>query len=335
MSIALVENTIRDRIINGEGFVTKFVDIGKGSGKLNNGVLQAEKSDKYIQALSNKATFLDKTKLIPSHNHKRQLDMMSFDIELEAGRINGTPQTLSDAQHPTFTDASFDAEELRALTGLHRTVLYDSIEGKNFMNTLTNTFAETSGLALERILLYGDKNSSDSSASSGYKVIDGIVKKVRDNSDIPVEEIDLTATDSNPLNELRRMIDLFPDKYQIDGGMACFVPPVYRRTLHRFVADNKDKYGDVASITTDGTLIVEDIPIIAIPQFSTLRNGFTKKPILLTHKENIQWLADPDNIMVESQFMLRSNTYDIASTMYADINFAFKDATSLAWLKEA
>ena len=43
MSIALVENTIRDRIINGEGFVTKFVDIGKGSGKLNNGVLQAEK----------------------------------------------------------------------------------------------------------------------------------------------------------------------------------------------------------------------------------------------------------------------------------------------------
>lgn len=335
MSIQIVENTIRDNILSGKNFVTKFVDIGQGSGKLNNGVLQAEKSDKYLQALSNKATFLEKIKLIISHNHKRQLDMMSFDIELEAGRIGGNPQTLSNAQKPNFTDASFDAEELRALTGLHRTVLYDSIEGKQFMNTLTNTFAEANGLALERILIYGDKNSTDSTASSGYKVIDGIIKKVKTKSDISVEEIDLTATDSNPLKELRRMFDLFPDKYKVDGGMACFVPPVLRRNLYRFVADNQDKYGREAIITKDGDLIIEDIPIIGIPQFSTLRNGFTKKPVLLSHKENIQWLADPDNIMVESQFMLRSNTYDIASTMFADINFSFKDATSLAWLKEA
>lgn len=335
MSIALVENTIRDKILTGESFVTKFVDIGKGSGKLNNGVLQAEKSNKYIQALSNKAIFLEKTKLIPSHNHKRQLDMMSFDVELEAGRINGTPQTLENAQNPNFTDASFDAEELRALTGVHRTVLYDSIEGKNFMNTLTNTFAEANGLALERILLYGDKDSNEDDVATGYKVIDGIIKKVDDNSDITTEEIDLTADDSNPIEEMRRMFDAFPDKYMVDGGMACFVPRVVKNAVYRLAADNKDKYGDVATITKDGNVMLEDIPLIPVPQFSTLRNGFTQKPVLLTHKENIQWLADPDNIIVESQFMLRSNVYDIASTMYADINFAFKDATSLAFVKEA
>ena len=53
---------------------------------------------------------------------------MQFDVELEAGRLEGVPQVLSDSQDPVFSDRSFDAEELRALTGLHRTVMKDSID---------------------------------------------------------------------------------------------------------------------------------------------------------------------------------------------------------------
>ena len=73
----------------------------------------------------------------------------------------------------------------------------------------------------------------------------------------------------------------------------------------------------------------------SLPAFSVPKNGFTQKPVILTHRENIQCLMDPDNIIVESDFNLRANTWDIASTMYADVQFALNDASALAFLKEA
>lgn len=336
MTMKQVEQALADKIMYNKDFILKFVDIGQGSGKLGNGVLQAEKADKYMQAVQEETAFLNKTKVVPTHNHKRELDMMSFDIELEAGRIGGTPQTLSDEQDPTFTNRAFDAEEYRALTGVHRTVLYDSIEQKNFMNTLTGQFGNANGRALERTLIYGNTASTESNVATSYKVNDGILKKLEDDSDIDQETIDLTATDSNPLKEFRRMLDLFPDKYKNDGGVAAFVPYSFKRAVWRYVADNHDKYAvnDVV-ITKDGDISIEEVPLVPIPAFSTLRNGFTKKPVILTHKENIQWLADPDNIIVESEFDLKSNKYYIASTMYADIQFAWSDASALAYIKEA
>lgn len=125
MSLETVENILSQKIANNQDFVLKFVDIGTGSGKLNSGVLQAEKSDAYIQALTSKTVFLDQTKLVPSANHKKDLDVMSFEIELQAGRINGTPQTLSTYQDPTFSTRSFDAEEYGALNSLSGGYLQD------------------------------------------------------------------------------------------------------------------------------------------------------------------------------------------------------------------
>lgn len=335
MSLQIVENEIKKSFELGNKFVVKFVDIGEGNGKLNNGVLQAEKSDVYLQKLDEEAVFLNRTKRILSTNHKRQLDKMEFNVELEAGRLNGTPQVLSESQEPIFSDRSFAAEELRALTGLHRTVLKDSIEGAGFMNTLTSRFAVANGLALERVMLYGNTSSSEN-VKSGYKVIDGICKKLGTDADIKDETIDLTAEDSNPLDEFRRFLDMFPDVYKIDGGMACFAPSRFTRALYRYIADNQYKFsiGD-AHISKDGYPTVENVPVLTVPQFSNPVNGFTKKPIILTHKENIQWLTDPEDIIVESAFNLRANVWDIASTMYGDINFAQEDASALAWLKEA
>ena len=335
MSIQTVENILKEKITKNENFVLKYVDIGEGSKKLNNGVLQAEKSAEYIQALTTKTKFIDSVKMVTSSNHKRELDVMSFDVELEAGRINGTPQVLSNYQDPDFINKAFNAEEYRALTGLHRTVLYDSIEGKNFMNTLTQQFGAANGRALERTLIYGNTKSTAVGVPSGYKVNDGIIKKIQDDGDITEEEIDLTAVDSNPLAEVRRFIDAFPDKYIEDDGVAMLVPRALRLAVGRYLADNKDNVDAMTYITEDKQIVVEDIPFIEIPAFSTLRNGFTQKPVILTHRENIQCLMDPDNIIVESDFNLRANTWDIASTMYADVQFALNDASALAFLKEA
>ena len=333
MSIHIVENEIKQKVDLGEKFVVKFVDIGKGTGKLNNGVLQAEKSAKYIKHLENKAVFLEKT--ITSTNHKRQVDKIRFNIELEAGRLSGTPQVLSNFQNPDFSDRSFDAEELRALTGVHRTVMSDSIEGKGFMNTLTEMFAEANGRALERVLIYGNKSSNDDTVHTGYKVIDGILQKATDDADINNETIDLTAADSNPIQEFYHFLDEFPDVYKNDGGLAMFAPSLFVTSAYRYIAWNHDKLDMNAYISTTGEPVIEDVHLFAVPSFSKPMNGFTKKPVVLTHKENIQWLTDPQGIIVESAFNLRANTWDIASTMYADIQFVEEDAIALAWLKEA
>lgn len=336
MSIKTVETTLKDKITNNKNFVLKFVDIGTGSGKLGDGVLQAEKSAEYLQALTSSTKFLDSIKMVASHNHKREVDMMSFDVELEAGRAaNGTPTVLENYQDPNFITKAFNAEEYRALTGLHRTTLYDSIEGKNFMNTLTQQFGAANGRALERILIYGDTDSEVVGVPSGYKANDGILKKIQDDGTISEGEIDLTDGDSNPLKEVRAFIDTFPDKYIEDKGVAMFVPRELKLAVARFIADNKDNVDAMTYITDDRQVVIEDIPMIEIPAFSTLRNGFTEKPVILTHRENIQYLVDPDNIIVESDFNLRANKWDIASTMYADIQFVANDASAVAFLKKA
>lgn len=334
MSIQIVENEIKQRVDLGENFVVKFVDIGEGSGKLNNGVLQAEKSDKYIRHLENKAVFLEKTKRITSTNRKRQVDKIRFNIELEAGRLSGTPQVLSNFQDPDFSDRSFDAEELRALTGVHRTVMLDSIEGQGFMNTLTEMFAEANGRALERVLIYGNKSSSEENVPTGYKVVDGILKKASDDADINNETIDLTAQDSNPIQEIYHLLDEFPDVYKNDGGLAMFAPSKLVTAAYRYISWNHDKLDMNAYISTTGEPVIEDVHLFSVPSFSTPMNGFTDKPVILSHKENIQWLTNPKGIIVESAFNLRANTWDIASTMYADVQFVEEDAIALAWLKE-
>lgn len=335
MSIHIVENEIKRKVDLGKKFVIKFVDIGQGEGKLNNGVLQAEKSDTYIRHLEDNAVFLEKTKRITSTNHKRQVDKIRFNVELEAGRISGTPQVLSDSQEPNFTDRSFDAEELRALTGVHRTVMKDSIEGQKFMNTLTEMFAQANGRALERVLVYGNKSSSESDVSTGYKVVDGILKKASDDADLNDEVIDLTAQDSNPIQEIYHFLDEFPDVYKNDGGLAMFAPSKLVTAAYRYIAWNHDKLDMNAYISSTGEPVIEDMHLFAVPSFSSPTNGFTQKPVILTHKENIQWLTDPEGIIVESAFNLRANVWDIASTMYADVQFVEEDAIGLAWLKEA
>lgn len=335
MSMQLVEKEVKEKVLAGEKFVTKFVDIGSGSGKLGNGVVQAEKADKFLQAMSEATVFLDRTKMITSTNHKRELDTMSYELELYAGRISGSPQTLSTMQDPNFANRSFSAEELRALTGIHKTALKENIEGKGFMNTLTQKFGEANGRALERILIYGDTDSTETIAS-GYKVIDGILKKIDDDSAATDNlEIDLTSSSTSILAKVRAIIDAFPDKYKTPGNVVMFVPALIYRLLRRYLADNHDKFGDIYEVTSNGELVIEDVVFIAVPAFSVPKNTFTKKPFIITTKENIQWLADPDNIEVEAQFVLRANAWDIASTIYADINYAFSDAIACGTVKES
>lgn len=336
MNEQIIENEIRSNIMTNNSFgVLKFVDIGTGTGKLNNGILQAEKLDKFLQAMTEATVFLDNTKMIPTDNDKMVLDTMSFNIELEAGRVSGTPQVLSDYQDPTFLDRSFSAEELRALTGIHRTALRQNIEQKGFMNTLAERFGEACGRALEKVLIYGNKNSTATGVSTGYKVVDGIVQKLKDDSTNTEAEIDLTDTNSNVLKEVRGMIDAFPDKYLEDGNVKMFVPEKLKRELIRYIADNKNGDASINYIKETNSMSVEGIPLISVPAFSTPKNGFTKKPIILTHAENIQWLVNKEKVIVEDEFNLKANKWDIASTVYADINFAFTDASSIGFLKEA
>lgn len=329
-----VASHLQEKVSSGENFTIKFVDIGSGSKKLNDGVVQAEKSDKFMQALSEATTFLDKIKIVTSTNHKRELDIMSMDIELEAGRIEGTPQTLSNSQGADFITRSFNAEELRALTGIHKTALKENIEGKAFMNTLTGEFGKANGRALERVLIYGNKDSEEEDVPTGYLVIDGILTKVTNDSKA-VSNLEFDLTSNDVIGQFRTIIDEFPDKYKEPGNVVMFVPNAVRRALRRELTDNHDKYGDIYEITKDGDLVLEDVYVFSVPAFSTPKNGYTAKPIVVATKENIQWLSDPDNIEVEAQYVLRANKWDIASTIYADINYAFSDAIMIGTVKEA
>lgn len=338
-----VYDILQQKLQNEDKLIFKFVDIGKGEGNLNKGILPVEKQAEYLKEMLDATTFLDgisiKTNL---ENLRAEVDGMGMELELIAGRdSNNKPVALKDDDIVGVNtwNREFLAEKLRAITQYERDVLKYALTKKGFEQELVNMFGAANGLALERVLIYGNKKANSSTAeSTGYLKVDGIIKKLQDDGNNPVGEVQLTQHqyDETLYHQLWDILDSTPDKYL--ESAKWFVPREIISFARRYVALNKDN-GSIEYIQQTGEFQIEGVPLISVPAFSTLRNGFTKKPLILTYASatgcNIQGAIDKEQMEIETDFHLRSDMTDIASRNYADINFQYLDGTTLAFLTVA
>lgn len=339
-----IHEILAEKINNRDNIIFKFVDIGEGKGNLDKGILPVEKQAEYLKEMLDATTFLDgisvKTEL---QNLRADVDGMGMELELVAGRNpkNKKPVKLTDDDvEDIYTwNRKLRCEKLRAITQYERDVLKYALTRQGFEQELVNMFAAANGQALERNLIYGNTEANPNTAeSTGYLAIDGIIKKLQDDGDNPIGKVQLVHNqyDETIFSQLWDILDSTPEKYL--ESAKWFVPREIISFARRYVALNKDN-GSIEYIQQKNQFQIEGIPLIAVPAFSTLRNGFTKKPLILTYASgtgcNIQAAIDKKEMEIETDFHLREDMTDIVSRNYADINFQFLDGSTLAFLTVA
>lgn len=251
------------QVIREHGII-KFVDIGASS--LNKGVLSTEKLAAFIQEMKSATTLLDAARLIPMNSFKKDIDRITMDIELEAPTRDPTTgaETLTD-QDPTFAENTLDAVKLRAKTGLTREALEDNIEGQMLETTLTSLFGAAAGRALERVFIYGDTSVTSSSVATGYKAVNGWIKK-NDNKLYGTgtgKDIDFTIVDpSKDTYPLAVIKDALDTNYL--NGAVFFTPTSIALSYQRALKSKDTNLGDQANLQ-NGQLTFEGYPVIPVP----------------------------------------------------------------------
>lgn len=275
------------QVIREHGII-KFVDIGAAS--LNKGVLSTDKLAAFVQEMKNATTLLDAARIEPMNSFKKDIDRISMDIELEAPvRDESGNETLTD-QNPTFATNTLSAVKLRARTGMSREALEDNIEQGNLQTTLTSLFGSAGGRALERVFIYGDTSVTDAGVKSGYKAVDGWIKKCGTKlyGTGTNKDFDPTITDSSKDTYQLAVIKDALDTAYLDGAVF-FVPTSVALAYQRSLKARDSNLGDQANLQ-NGQLTFEGHQVIAVPALDKpYQDGsfFGKKAIFFGRPDNI------------------------------------------------
>lgn len=267
-------------VLRGNGII-KYVDIGPSS--LNKGVLTTDKLGAFIQAMKEGTVLLDAARLIPMSSFKKDIDRISMDIELEAPVRDANGNEVLSDQDPAFGCNTLDAVKLRAKTRLTNDALEDNIEQGNLQTTLTSLFGTAGGRAWERVCIYGDTSITDTAVPTGYRAVNGWIKKNGNKLYGSGTGKDFDPSITDPTNEnhpFAVMLDAQDDAYLEN---ACYWVPKSVATKYQRSLKSKDtNLGDQANLQK-GELTFEGYPVRAVPALgmpyksASFMNGKAKK----------------------------------------------------------
>lgn len=250
------------RIVREKGII-KFVDIGASS--LNKGVLQTAKLNEFIQAMKEATVLLDAARLIPMESFSKDIDRIDMEIDLEApvrDPVTGNI-TLSD-QDPEFGLNNLDAVLLKAKTRLTQEAIEDNIQGNTLPSTLTSLFGAAGGRSLEKIFIYGDTAETGGTVPTGYKAVDGWIKKTHANN-----KFYGGGTTSGRDFDPDDIDDIFTTLYDAQNRAYLsrsiyFVAPQRASQYRRSLKSRDTDLGDQANLQA-GNLTFEGRPVVEVP----------------------------------------------------------------------
>lgn len=234
----------------------KFIDIGKGDGKLDKGVLPPEKGKEFIQSLQKPTILLSDSRYVKMQSDTFDIDRINYDLDLEDGTRNqDTAQIKLKDQDPVFALNEMIARKLMAKTRLTTDAIEDSIAQKTFASTLMSLFGQAAGRSLERIFIYGNKNLTPSeNVPSGYTQIDGWIRKAKNViKDFPNNKIEPILT---------KMYDTLDPSYL---STSKFYVPTSRESEYRRALQHRNTSLGDESVTKNNTLLFEGIPVVPVP----------------------------------------------------------------------
>lgn len=258
-----LNEALRDVILRDKGII-KFVDVGESS--LDKGVLTTDKLDAFVQEMKNGTVLLDAARILTMNSFEKDIDRISMEIELESPtRDPETGELVQTDQDPTFACNTLNAKRLSAQTRLTQESIEDNIEKGTLPSTVTTVFGKAGGRALERVFIYGDTAETGVSVPTGYKSVDGWIKKCANKLYGTGEDKDFdpaitdTASDEHMFAIMMEELDTA----YLENAIY-WVPTKRARSYQRSLKNKDTDLGDRANLQK-GQLTYEGHPVVAVP----------------------------------------------------------------------
>jgi HK97 family phage major capsid protein len=255
-------------VIKNQG-ILKFVDIGPNS--LNQGVLSVDKLEQFVREMKENTVLLDAARVVLMKSFKKDIDRISMNLDLEPlSRDKKTGQVSRTDQDPIFNLNTLNAQTLTAHTRLTAEALEDNIETGTLANTILTLFGGAGGRSLERIFIYGNTSKNDAQIKSGYKTVDGWIRKCTNTlfgkeTKSNTKNMDFNPDQKDPTKDdyiLTRMVDALDTNYL--ERAVFFVPTQKAREYQRALKNRNSALGDQANLQ-NGQLTFEGYPVIPVP----------------------------------------------------------------------
>ncbi|MDR0911106.1 MAG: hypothetical protein LBM96_00715 [Methanobrevibacter sp.] len=349
----ITKNTIRTH----QPFILKWNDNPGDTGSLNPAWAEATTPDSFLDKAAAATTILDASHVIDMKTLEYDLKYLEVKVDLEYQRasaaLNTTTQTYTDGRPtrtfedgqsipsnretiPEFKDNRLRAEPFIARTPTSVNFLEENIEGKNFLTKIESKLAAATGVSFESIGIYGTKGelapAEIANKATGYGAIDGFIKKLEiikassENDYVGVSDVTIDPNESI-LDDLKDIILQYVLQGGAIGNSVFYVPTLVEFTARSAISARQTPLGD-ASITTNGQVVIQGVPLEVAPVLDTPRNGYSAHSIL-TDKNNLAF-GIMRNITSEQEYSAINQEYNSIVTCKGDVGFVWKYKTIAA-----
>ena len=282
----------------------------------NNGLLQPQQADKFIQLAIKEPVLLQQMTVTPMRGPKEERDKMRFANRVLRAGAEG--QALPSAQwaKPTLSMFELDAQLFKAEIRITFESLEDQIERGAFQDTLIREMARAIGRDMEYIVINGDTTSLDPALAK----LDGLVKQTTAN---------LVNGLSAKLDKdiLRDMLKALPDEWATDvSSMKYFTNRQAKVDYRDSIADRATGLGDLYLSMNDNTKY-QDIDVMAVPEFPV--SGGDTQCILMDPSN--AWLGIHRDIRIQTDQDISAGVVIVVASVRFDIKVAEINAVSRAY----
>ena len=298
-------------------------------GDLNEGVLVADKFDRFVQVVQHSTVILEDARFIEMQSHQVEIDRVGFIGRILRAAVEG--EALDSAEHvkPNFYTNKLIAQELQAITGIKDQALRRNIERGNFEDTLIDLFGEAAGRDLEEWFILGDKAIGDDAV---LKIIDGWAKLAENKIYGSGGDANFDPDDKTyPENMFEAMLSAVPKQYfQNPPEWKFYVDWETQNAYYNLLKDRGTNLGDRAW-TEAAAVPYKGVPVTYVPMMERSQSGHAGDIAMLQHPDNMVWGLFHE-ITVEKDRIPKERKTDFVLTLEGDCNYEDENAAVVAFI---
>lgn len=293
-------------------------------------LLNQEQFNKFMRAATINNTILNDASI-------RKMNSMSQVVSSTKiiGRVlqsgydsNGDTETNLTKATIGFGKAELNATKLKAKTSILDDDKEDNIEREQFENTLLNMMGEAIGTDLEAVCVFGDTQSSNTSAL--FKTIDGWLTRstqhITNGTDFDVATDGVTAM-------FDKMLYSMPNAYRqsnLKKDLVYYVPFEVQEAYRDYLIDRETGLGD-SSVLNDNQLQYKGIPIRYAPVLDAAdgRTFYGSVPSILAVPEFL-WYGVYRDLSVEPKRLVESEETEYYYRLRCDAGLQWVDSVIVA-----
>jgi len=298
-------------------------------GDLNEGVLLAEKFDRFIEVIQHRTVILEEARFIAMQSHQVDIDRVGFIGRILKAASEGDALDSADHVKPTFYTNKLIAQELQAITGIKDQALRRNIERGNFEDTLIDLFGEAAGRDLEEWFILADKAIGDDAV---LKLIDGWVKRAANKVYGSGGSKDFDPADKDyPENMFEAMLKACPKQYlQNPAEWRFYVDWETQNDYYNLLKARGTNLGDRAW-TEGANLPYKGIPVTYVPMQERSQSGHAGDVAQLQHPDNMVWGLFHE-VTIERDRIPKERKTDFVLTLEGDADYEDENAAVVAFI---